>query len=212
MHASKTFAIASETEAFASLSTAHWGLFRRQVVEMILATDMAKHFELLAQFRVAVTSPKLDEETSRFFLYKILLKCADIGHSAKITDLHEKWSLRVMEEFFKQGDAEKAENLAVSMFCDRETTDVSKVIFIQSQKGFLENLAFPLFDAVATTMRCEVIACTCVQQVTRNAAFWTRKYKRRTSSLRPQQIDLIAERMPLSAANLLSVPELDTSS
>ena len=127
MHASRSFQIAAETSAFSALSPAHWALFRRQVVEMILATDMAKHFELLAQFRVAVTSPKLDEESNRFFLYKILLKCADIGHSAKVTDLHEKWSLRVMEEFFKQGDAEKAENLAVSMFCDRDSTDISKV-------------------------------------------------------------------------------------
>lgn len=124
MHASKSFQIAAETNAFAALSPAHWALFRRQVVEMILATDMAKHFELLAQFRI--TSPKLEDESSRFFLYKILIKCADIGHSAKATDLHEKWSLRVMEEFFKQGDAEKAENLAVSMFCDRDTTDISK--------------------------------------------------------------------------------------
>lgn len=94
---------------------------------MILATDMAKHFELLAQFRVAVTSPRLEEESNRLFMYRILLKCADIGHAAKTTDLHEKWSLRVMEEFFNQGDAEKAAGLNVSMFCDRESTDISKV-------------------------------------------------------------------------------------
>lgn len=127
MHASKTFRLASETQAFQALLPDTWLLFRRQIIEMILATDMAKHFELLAQFRVAIVTPQLEDQGNRFILHKMLLKCADIGHAAKSTELHERWSNRVMEEFFQQGDAEKAKGLAVSMFCDRETTDIGKV-------------------------------------------------------------------------------------
>jgi len=127
MHASKTFRLASETQAFQQLQPDTWVLFRRQVIEMILATDMAKHFDLLAQFRVAVAIPQLEDQGSRFIMYKMMLKCADIGHAAKCTELHERWSNRVMEEFFQQGDAEKAKGLNVSMFCDRETTDIGKV-------------------------------------------------------------------------------------
>lgn len=127
MHASKTFHIAQDTKAFEQIQGDAWVLFRRQVVEMVLATDMAKHFELLTQFRVTLTTPQLDDQIMRFFLYKMMLKCGDIGHAAKNTELHERWSLRVMEEFFKQGDSEKEQNLPVSMFCDRETTDIGKV-------------------------------------------------------------------------------------
>jgi len=54
------------------------------------------------------------------------LKCADLGHSAKSTELHEKWTSMVCAEFFNQGDIEKRKNLLVSAYCDRDTTDVPK--------------------------------------------------------------------------------------
>lgn len=204
MHSYKTFQIAEETHAFDSLPIETWTLFRRQVVEMILATDMAKHFELLAQFRVAVSGPKFEDQAVRFSLYKMLLKCADIGHAAKRTELHERWSMRVIEEFFKQGDAEKERNLAVSMFCDRENTDVGKVRTMQSQRGFLENLALPLFETVAATLRCEVIETTCVQQIRSNMVFWERRTKKRASTVQSSQVVLALQRDHLSASGLLA--------
>jgi len=203
MHSCKTFQIAEETQAFDSLPLETWTLFRRQVVEMILATDMAKHFELLAQFRVAVPGPKFEDQAMRSSLYKMLLKCADIGHAAKRTELHERWSMRVIEEFFKQGDAEKERSLAVSMFCDRENTDVGKVRTMQSQRGFLENLALPLFETVATTLRCEVIETTCVQQIRSNMVFWERRTKKRASTVQSSQVVLSIQRDHLSASGLL---------
>lgn len=51
---------------------------------------------------------------------------SDIGHSAKVFDLHKRWSARIMEEFFRQGDREKEQSLPVSFLCDRETVDVNK--------------------------------------------------------------------------------------
>jgi hypothetical protein len=111
---------------------------------MILATDMAKHFELLGQFRAKLNSGAdhdLTNSDERMFMLKFLLKCSDIGHAAKSVDLHEQWSLKVCEEFFNQGDIEQQRNMPVSMYCDRATTDIAK-----SQSGFIQNLVIPLFE------------------------------------------------------------------
>jgi hypothetical protein len=134
-------------DVLANLDGSDWVGIRRIIVEMILATDMAKHFELLGQFRAKITSSgeqhDLTNNDERLFILKFLLKCSDIGHAAKSVDLHEQWSLKVCEEFFAQGDIEKANNMPISMFCDRETTDIAK-----SQAGFIQNLVLPLFDVV----------------------------------------------------------------
>lgn len=203
MHASKTFQLAEETHAFDSIVTDDWTLFRRQIVEMVLATDMTKHFELITQFRVTLPSPKLEDQAVHLVLYKLLLKCADIGHAAKRTELHERWSLRVVEEFFKQGDSEKELGLPVSMFCDRETTDVGKVSARQSQHGFLENLALPLFETIATTLRCEVIETTCVQQIRINMVYWLRRTKKRASTVQSSHVVLAMQPDHISDTSLL---------
>jgi hypothetical protein len=107
------------------------------IVQLILSTDMAKHFEILVNFRQKYLTKETDFENfeERLMLLQIAIKCADIGHAAKEVELHEKWSLLIVEEFYNQGDTEKEEGLPVSMFCDREKTDLSG-----SQSGFITNL------------------------------------------------------------------------
>ena len=51
-----------------------------------------------------------------------------------------RWSLRVLEEFFNQGDREKDEGLPVTPLCDRATTSLPA-----SQINFLEFIVTPLF-------------------------------------------------------------------
>jgi hypothetical protein len=80
-----------------------WMLLRRLVVELILATDMSRHFEMIGTFKSRYLSTHtkdlscFDEKLS---VLKIAIKCADIGHAAKSTELHERWSILVCEEFF----------------------------------------------------------------------------------------------------------------
>lgn len=73
---------------------------------------------------------------------EICLKCSDIGHGAKELELHKQWSGHITREFFMQGDKEKDFGLPVSPLNDRET-----VVLAPSQKGFLNFLVMPLFDA-----------------------------------------------------------------
>jgi hypothetical protein len=73
----------------------------------------------------------------------------------------------VCEEFFNQGDIERQNGLTISMFCDRETTDIPK-----SQFGFLTNICIPLYEAWAKYLNDEEILENCLEQVRKNAQFW----------------------------------------
>ena len=47
---------------------------------------------------------------------QMALKCADISNQTQLWDLCQNWSLRIMEEFFKQGDTERGLQLPTSSF------------------------------------------------------------------------------------------------
>lgn len=63
----------------------------------------------------------------RHFILQIALKCADISNPCRPWDVSRKWSQKVCEEFFRQGDYERQLNLPVTSLCDRHTTSVPKI-------------------------------------------------------------------------------------
>ena len=90
-------------DLFVGLAPDEWTQARKMIIDMILATEMGRHFDLLGRFRVKALSNQeinLSEEADKLFVLSIILKCSDLGHSAKATELHVKWSKRVWEEFF----------------------------------------------------------------------------------------------------------------
>jgi 3',5'-cyclic-nucleotide phosphodiesterase/cAMP-specific phosphodiesterase 4 len=99
-------------------------------VDLILETDMARHFELHGKFRGHFAAKKgslrFATEPDRCQALSMGLKCADLGHVAKEQHLHVLWSNLITEEFFQQGDAEKRLDMPVSLFFDRETTNIPK--------------------------------------------------------------------------------------
>jgi hypothetical protein len=66
------------------------------------------------------------KKDDKFFALCCAIKVADLSHTAKDLEIHLKWTERVSEEFFKQGDLEKAKGLPVSMYCDRRTANIPK--------------------------------------------------------------------------------------
>ncbi len=73
---------------------------------------------------------------------QIAFKCSDLGHIAEGRAVHLKWVAALEEEFFRQGDRERAAGLPISPLFDRTKPGVTK-----SQVGFFEVVAMPLFKA-----------------------------------------------------------------
>ena len=57
-------------------------------------------------------------------ILSLLLHTADVSHPGKKWDLHEQWTMRLIEEFFRQGDREKELGLNCSPLCDRNLTAI----------------------------------------------------------------------------------------
>lgn len=172
MHAREMFTILKQDSCNIISEVGDYWVVRKVIIELILSTDMARHFEFVAACKSCdkPIKQKLENFTERLELYKLCIKAADISHTAKSTELHEKWCKLLMEEFFSQGDKEKKLKLAVSMYCDRDNTDVQK-----SQAGFLKNIALPLFLTLHQYVQSDEIESVCLQQLRRNIQFWEKR-------------------------------------
>ncbi|KAF4675904.1 Calcium/calmodulin-dependent 3',5'-cyclic nucleotide phosphodiesterase 1B [Perkinsus olseni] len=163
MHCARFFELCGEAEAnvLQELSKQQYRDVRRIMIECILHTDNAHHFEMikalqmLYQLNREIVDEGYDadeEEWSaecvtlfstndvRMTLLQLFLHAADISNPTKPFKSCKAWANRVLDEFFAQGDLEKAQNIPVQMLNDRNT--VSRP---HSQIGFLEFLVAPLF-------------------------------------------------------------------
>ncbi|CAM1302653.1 PDE3B (predicted) [Pycnogonum litorale] len=129
------------------LEKAEFKRFRFLVVEAILATDLKRHFEILAEFNAKVNdhdAPGIDwqSEADRMLVMQMCIKLADINGPCKRMDLHVQWTGRIAEEFYEQGDEEAAIGLTVSPFMDRKNPQLAKL-----QESFINHLVAPLCNA-----------------------------------------------------------------
>ncbi|KAJ2954665.1 hypothetical protein O0L34_g2960 [Tuta absoluta] len=112
-----------------------------QISSLILATDITRQQEYLSQFKGHLDINTLDmtKKEHRHLVLQIALKCADISNPCRPWEISRKWSLKVCEEFFRQGDYERKLNLPVTALCDRHTTSIPKI-----QTGFFKFVVTPL--------------------------------------------------------------------
>jgi hypothetical protein len=111
---------------------------------------------------------------------KTALKVADLGHTAKPLDIHLQWTNRVLDEFFRQGDMEKARGVPVSMYCDRLTTNIPK-----SQAGFITNICLPLFEEWTEYCESDTIGKHLLHNARGNLRHWIAKSNEGVHSVRP---------------------------
>merc|ERR1711998_484479 len=76
-------------------------------------------------------------------LMDMMLHCCDISNPWKPWKICETWTYKVREEFFTQGDLEKAAGMPISPMMDRETTGRGA-----SSVNFAEFLVAPLLSAM----------------------------------------------------------------
>lgn len=91
-----------ECNLIANLTESEQKEFRNDTVACILATDMAKHGEIIAKFKGITDSFKLEEEAHRKILMQIIIKCSDISNEVRPQSVSEPWVDKLLEEFFAQ--------------------------------------------------------------------------------------------------------------
>ena len=93
MHTNKAFTIMSNDNCniVKALSKADFQRFRKNVVNVILSTDLQVHFDKLHDFRNNLEK-KLDMNDDKFRLLalQMCLKCSDIGHGGKKLHIHKE--------------------------------------------------------------------------------------------------------------------------
>ncbi|KAL1512742.1 hypothetical protein ABEB36_002282 [Hypothenemus hampei] len=160
-HAAMTFKLTLGDERvniFKNLDRDTYKLARHNVIDMILATEMTKHFEHLAKFvNVFCTrssigsesgeqseeySPILNPENTTL-VKRMMIKCADVSNPTRPLRLCVEWARRIAEEYFQQTDDEKARGLPVVMpMFDRQSCSIPT-----SQIGFVDFIINDMFEA-----------------------------------------------------------------
>jgi hypothetical protein len=152
-----------------NLSLEELSHFRKVVTECVLATDLAKGMAWLATARSAfiqnddsrsgmslrgtlfATESKQNVDEKQFQEKKLLkmqliVKCCDVGHPARLFALHIRWSRRICEEFFRQGDIEASKGMKISPLCDR---NVPSTTYPAGQIGFINFVSRPLYSLLS---------------------------------------------------------------
>jgi hypothetical protein len=101
---------------------------------------------------------------------QVALHAADVSNPAKPWAYYNAWTDRVLDEFFAQGDAERAAGLPIGMGFDREkvTCDADKA---RGQLGFINFVVGPLYATLANVEQLDLAnsATKCLEE---NKAAW----------------------------------------
>ncbi|NWY18458.1 PDE4C phosphodiesterase, partial [Aphelocoma coerulescens] len=163
-------------DIFQNLSRKQRQTLRKMVIDMVLATDMSKHMNLLADLKTMVETKKvtslgvllLDNYSDRIQVLQNMVHCADLSNPTKPLELYRQWTDRIMVEFFHQGDREREKGMEISPMCDKHTASVEKsqvgrqpgdraggaglgrgLSSASPQVGFIDFIAHPLWETWA---------------------------------------------------------------
>ncbi|KAI8575260.1 hypothetical protein K450DRAFT_262693 [Umbelopsis ramanniana AG] len=127
-------------------------------------------------FDIRSSGVDLDDKQRQTFC-NILLHAADISNTVRPWPLCQQWSDLVIQEFFRQGDAEKLHGLAVSPGMDRDEATQQNVSL-----KFSDFVVKPYFEAFAEFLPA---ASTYLDTLAENRAQWERIRDRPTSVTPP---------------------------
>lgn len=135
-------------------------LIRKRMVESILMTDMATMKQMREDFQLHLNNRGIQDrknvdriidftnektmEKSKQLVSSVILHSCDISTSLRDFETSITWADLLFEEFFNQGDMEKAQGLEISMMCDRTTTNIAG-----GQAGFIQFVVLPIFYQLA---------------------------------------------------------------
>lgn len=163
-HAALAFQLTLDNDKcniFKNMDRNDYRTLRQGIIDMVLATEMTKHFEHVNKFINSITKPlstQGDEETdknedsintmlrtpeNRALIKRMMIKCADVSNPCRPLEYCIEWAARISEEYFSQTDEEKQLDLPVVMpVFDRNTCSIPK-----SQISFIDYFITDMFDA-----------------------------------------------------------------
>ncbi|XP_055135768.1 high affinity cGMP-specific 3',5'-cyclic phosphodiesterase 9A isoform X9 [Symphalangus syndactylus] len=144
-HCAVAFQILAKPECniFSNIPADGFKQIRQGMITLILATDMARHAEIMDSFKEKMENFDYSNEEHMTLLKMILIKCCDISNEVRPMEVAEPWVDCLLEEYFMQSDREKSEGLPVAPFMDRD-----KVTKATAQIGFIKFVLIPMFETV----------------------------------------------------------------
>ncbi|XP_078533444.1 high affinity cAMP-specific and IBMX-insensitive 3',5'-cyclic phosphodiesterase 8B isoform X2 [Lissotriton helveticus] len=182
---------------FKNMERTQYRTLRQSIIDMVLATEMTKHFEHVNKFVNSINKPIAAEESNsnsegsdcesapsvknspenRILIKRMMIKCADVANPCRPLDLCIEWAGRISEEYFAQTDEEKTQGLPVVMpVFDRHTCSIPK-----SQISFIDYFITDMFDAWDAFAHLP----TLMQHLTDNYKYWKALDEIKCKSLRP---------------------------
>lgn len=168
-HVSSSFCVSlnEDFDFYSDLSPADFARLRTIMIEMVLSTDIVQHFSLMSMFKSKFPSPKEICSEDKTLCFQVLIHAADISNPSKSWDLCLHWTELVMQEFWVQGDRERAQGLPLGFLMDRFTVNVAK-----SQVNFIDVIVSPTFETLRVEFPALVENCG---QLSDNKAKWTKR-------------------------------------
>ena len=131
-----------ECNLFQHMDAATYRKARKMLIDLVLATDLASHFDILAVWKRKESILDMSKDEDKLLVMQMILKSGDLGHPSRVRHLHLTWSELITEEFFQQGDRERKNGMNVSAMMDRHTCNI-----VTSQIGFISFLVMPIYSA-----------------------------------------------------------------
>ncbi|XP_077398958.1 high affinity cAMP-specific and IBMX-insensitive 3',5'-cyclic phosphodiesterase 8B [Vanacampus margaritifer] len=200
-HAALAFQLTArdgKSNIFKNIERNQFRTLRQAIIDMVLATEMTRHFEHVNKFVNSINKPLAAiEETNtcsmnndcegqanvknspenRLLIKRMLIKCADVANPCRPLELCIEWAGRISEEYFAQTDEEKRQGLPVVMpVFDRNTCSVPK-----SQLSFIDYFITDMFDAWDAFASLPGL----MEHLTENYKYWKTLDDMKCKSLRP---------------------------
>ena len=159
-HVSQTFKLIwrdPDCNIFKKFTKEEAKIIRKRIIQCVVHTDGAKHFELLADIenlisafdikagknaeKIINSSSALKEFESKQKILNVCMHAADISNPTRPFSIAYDTARRLLEEFYNQGDMEKMKGLPITSLCDR-----SAGVLPRAQVGFVGGIAKPYFQ------------------------------------------------------------------
>ncbi|KAM4037125.1 high affinity cAMP-specific and IBMX-insensitive 3',5'-cyclic phosphodiesterase 8A isoform 3-T3 [Anomaloglossus baeobatrachus] len=198
-HAALAFQLTTRDDKcniFKNMERNEYRTLRQAIIDMVLATEMTKHFEHVNKFVNSINKPLaaleenggnisdddsvkniLTSPENRILIKRMLIKCADISNPCRALQQCIEWAGRISEEYFAQTDEEKRQGLPVVMpVFDRNTCSIPK-----SQISFVDYFITDMFDAWDAFADLPNL----MQHLDNNFKYWKSLDERQLKTLRP---------------------------